>query len=98
MARFTTSGVYTGASEQDILRRLATIQDTILRSGVIYDNWDRVPGQSKELTYYTGVAAGNPSGATTNIQYIDYKRNGNRSLRQTLTYDSNDMILTISAS
>ena len=57
--------------------------------------WDRIPGNSIEFTYYTGAAAGNPSGSTSNIETATYKDDGVTSFTQTFTYDGNDNILTL---
>jgi len=39
----------------------------------ILNNWEVTPGNYIEYVYYTGVVnPGNPSGSTTNIQYMNY--------------------------
>lgn len=59
--------------------------------------WDAIPGNSIEMTYYTGVEAGNPSGTTTNVKTIVYKEGVTTIVTKTLTYNSVDDVLTIVA-
>jgi len=60
------------------------------------------PGNQIELSYYTGVEAGNPSGTLTNIKYVNYNTKVlggdtfDYSFRLTLTYDLADNLLTVS--
>lgn len=62
-----------------------------------FNNWERTPGNNKTLVYYTGIELGNPSGNTDNIKHIEYYQGVNLVLRQTITYNSNNNVLTISA-
>lgn len=54
-----------------------------------------ISGTSKVLTYYTGIEAGNPSGSTDNVKYIDLYTGIILTLRQTITYNSSNNVLTI---
>jgi hypothetical protein len=60
------------------------------------ENFDLVPGNSVEITYYSGVAAGNPSGTTDNIETIVYKTGATTIATKTLSYNANDDIINIS--
>jgi hypothetical protein len=59
------------------------------------ENFDLIPGNSVELSYYAGVAAGNPSGTTTNIQTISYKRGVDVVATKTIEYNAADNITKI---
>jgi hypothetical protein len=66
-----------------------------------YQTYVMQPGNRIELTYYTGVEAGNPSGVTTNVKYVDYKSRTitpsspyNLAQRLELTYDAANNLLT----
>lgn len=56
-------------------------------------NFDLTVGNSKEVTYYSGVAAGNPSG-NKNVETIVYKTGVTTILTQTFTWDADDDLLT----
>lgn len=60
--------------------------------------WSGIAGNSKELVYYVGVEAGNPSGSTDNVKTITFKTGATIILVQTLTYNSSDNVLTITTS
>ena len=51
-------------------------------------------GYSKEIAYYSGVVAGNPSG-NKNVESIAYKNGALTEITKTFTYDANDDVLTI---
>lgn len=57
--------------------------------------WNEVIGNSKELVYYTGIEAGNPSGNTNNVKTIIYKSLAVVVFNQDITYNSADNVLTI---
>ena len=59
--------------------------------------WEAIAGNNKTLAYYVGLAAGNPSGSTSNIQTIQFKTGASVIVTQNFTYDSNNNILTITA-
>jgi hypothetical protein len=62
------------------------------------ENFDLVPGNSVEITYYSGVAAGNPSGTTDNIETIVYKTGATIIATKTLEYDLADNIIKVTIS
>lgn len=56
------------------------------------------PGNSIEVTYYSGVAAGNPSGTTTNIETLVYKSGTTVIATKTIEYNAADDITKITIS
>jgi hypothetical protein len=61
-------------------------------------NFMSIPGNSGVVEYYSGVAAGNPSGNTENIKTIAYLTGITPVYTRTYTYDANDNLLTITVS
>lgn len=59
--------------------------------------WSTIPGNSEEYTYYTGIVAGNPSG-NKNVQTVVFKTGVTTIATQTYTWDSDDDVLSITAS
>jgi hypothetical protein len=59
------------------------------------DTWTTIPGNSIEFNYYAGVAAGNPSGSTDNIETAVYKQGITTVFTQTFTYNADDNVLSI---
>jgi hypothetical protein len=57
--------------------------------------WTQTPGNSVVYSYYAGVAAGNPSGNTNNIETAEYSDKVGVVFTQTFTYDANDNVLSI---
>ena len=58
------------------------------------ENFNLTPGNIIEITYYTGVEPGNPSG-TTNIKTVIYKSGSTTIATKTLEYDASDNIIKI---
>lgn len=58
-------------------------------------NWTTVIGNSIEYTYYAGVEAGNPTGATTNVKTIAYKTGITTIFTQTIAYNAADSVISI---
>lgn len=59
------------------------------------DTWLTIPTNSVAYNYYAGVAAGNPSGNTNNIETAVFSDIGGVVFTQTFTYDANDNVLSI---
>ena len=59
------------------------------------DAWLTIPTNSVAYSYYAGVAAGNPSGNTNNIETAVFSDAGGVVFTQTFTYDANDNVLSI---
>lgn len=57
--------------------------------------WDSIPGNVITFTYYTGIAAGNPSGNTSNVQTAVYSNGLGTVYTKTYTYDAGDKVLTV---
>lgn len=57
-----------------------------------YNNWSTRVNKSKVIAYYSGVAAGNPSG-NKNIESITFFDSGNPVLKQTFEYDLQDDVI-----
>lgn len=53
------------------------------------------PGNNVSITYYSGVALGNPSGNIDNIETIVYTEGVNVIATKTLSYNSNDNIISV---
>lgn len=74
-----------------------------LEQAAQFENWSNIPGNRTRMEYYTGVEAGNPSGSTDNIKFLYFEQldwtsgTYKLSLKQELTYDSADNVLTITA-
>lgn len=70
-------------------------------SNFSYEQWEYKPNQRKTLVYYTGVEGGNPSGAVTNVKYINYEHYDvidsiwNIVLTQLIEYNGNDYVISI---
>lgn len=58
-------------------------------------NWTVIVGNSVAYNYYAGVAAGNPSGNTNNIETAVFSDTTGVVFTQTFTYDANDNVLSI---
>lgn len=58
-------------------------------------NWTLTAGNSIEYNYYTGVAAGNPSGSTSNVETIVYKQGITTIITQTISYNGSDLVISI---
>jgi len=75
----------------------------LLDIGSQYNNWNNIVNQRTRLEYYTGAEAGNPSGSTSNAKFIYFETLNwdgtlkGLSLKQQLTYDGNDNVLTVTA-
>jgi hypothetical protein len=57
--------------------------------------WTLTEGNSKEITYFTGVNARNPSGSTSNIDTVVYKINATVVVTEEFTYDASDRVTKI---
>jgi hypothetical protein len=67
-----------------------------IESAIDLTNFSEIPGNSIEITYYTGVEAGNPSGSTTNAKTIVYKTGVTTILTKTIEYNlTNDVLKVI---
>jgi hypothetical protein len=58
-------------------------------------NWTSIVGNSIEITYYSGVAAGNPSGSTSNIETTVYKTGASVAFTQTMTYNAANLVTSV---
>ncbi len=92
-----TNDIATEATLNSVDGRLNQISGTIddLLSIEQYAEWSSKIGNSIVLTYYTGVAAGNPSGNTSNIRIIEYKVGAGTEFTHTITYNASDFITSI---
>jgi hypothetical protein len=81
---------------------LLNAADSLIARYAPSDLWDKALGNRTRLSYYAGPEPGNPSGETSNIQYIHYESKDKfgkylLNKRVELTYDSNDNLLTSEA-
>ena len=58
-------------------------------------NWTLEAGNSIEYNYYTGIAPGNPSGSTSNVETIVYKKGVLIVITQTISYNASDLAISI---
>ena len=75
----------------------ASKQDTLITLEQ-YQVWEFIPGNSKVITYFPEtVQAANPSG-NINVATIEFKTGNTTIITQSIAYDLNDNILSITAS
>jgi hypothetical protein len=58
-------------------------------------NWTNITGNSVNYTYYTGVAAGNPSGDTNNVETAEYFTGATLVFTQTFIYNANNNVTSV---
>lgn len=73
-----------------IIQALELLNVTTLRA-----NWTTEIGNSITYTYYTGVAPGNPSGNTSNVETAEFYSGATLIFTQTFTYDVNNNCTSI---
>lgn len=79
--------VASGSSSSAFLETIAT--------NTTRENWNTVVGNTVTFSYYAGIAGGNPSGNTSNVETAVYSNGAGTAFTNTFTYDANDNILTI---
>ena len=72
-----------------------TVVDSIENLGDKLANWTNVVGNSIEYSYYTGAAAGNPSGDTNNVETAKYYTGATLMFTQTFSYNANNNAIKI---
>jgi hypothetical protein len=96
--------VSTAPNQTSIINLLTTIDASLttidtnissLLTSTDLANWTLVAGNSIEYTYYTGIAAGNPSGSTSNVETIVYKQGATTIITQTISYNASDLAISI---
>ena len=70
--------------------------DSIAQS-LVRENWDSFANNSIEFKYYLGVSAGNPSGNTNNVEFIEYLSGTTVIFAKRFTYDLSDNVTSITA-
>ena len=78
------------------LEDLTTAQNqliTNLKGVVDRESWDKIAGNSIQYSYYTGVAAGNPSGNENNLKSIIHKTGATTVFTITYSYDINNRVI-----
>lgn len=73
-----------------IVQVLESLNVTTLRA-----NWTTEIGNSITYTYYTGVAPGNPSGNTSNVETAEFYEGATLIFTQTFTYDGSNNCINI---
>lgn len=58
-------------------------------------NFDMIPGNNINITYYTGIDTGNPSGNTNNIYTIVYTTGATVIATKTLSYNAADNVISV---
>lgn len=58
-------------------------------------NWQTIPFNTTNISYFTGIVPANPSGNTNNIEKIEYANASGLVLTQFYTYNSSDNIIKI---
>lgn len=74
----------------DILDTLESINTTTLNA-----NWTSVVGNNIVYTYYTGVAPGNPSGDTNNVETAEFFTGATLVFTQTFAYNASNNCISI---
>jgi hypothetical protein len=90
----TVIAALSGLATEATLQAIETGQDdliTLLEKA----NWTSVSGNSIEYAYYSGVAAGNPSGNTSNVETATYKTGVSTIFTQTFAYNAADLVISI---
>ena len=99
------SGLATEATLSNVSTQLSSLnqestQANVLSQlqGTLLSQWQFIAGNSLSIQYFTGISASNPSGNTNNISSITFLQGATVVLTQSLTYDINDNVLTVTAS
>jgi hypothetical protein len=96
--------VSTAPNQTSIINLLTTIDASLttidtnissLLTSTDLANWTLVAGNSIEYSYYTGIAPGNPSGSTSNVETIVYKQGATIIITQTISYNASDLAISI---
>lgn len=58
-------------------------------------NFDMIPGNNINITYYPGIDGGNPSGNTNNIYTIVYTTGATVIATKTLSYNAADNVISV---
>jgi hypothetical protein len=58
-------------------------------------NFDMIPGNNIDITYYPGVDGGNPTGNTNNIYTIVYSTGATIVATKTLSYNNADNVISV---
>jgi hypothetical protein len=93
-AVYTALNSFIGVSSTTITGTVAT-SNTILENLAELESFVEIPGNSIEVTYYTGVDTDNPSGNTNNIYTIVYKTGLTVVSTKTIAYNLSDNIIKI---
>lgn len=84
---------------ETILNRIFLLLKEILTPSIVYQNWDKAPGNYMTFSYYTGISGGmNPSGEANLYQVKYYDMGGTLFLTQTYTYSISNIVLSVTAS
>lgn len=97
MSNFSSGGFYHKSEETRLLDAIRYIL-TLIKDTSKAENILNIPGGSVTNTYYTGVAAGNPSGSTANIHTKEFSFASSVLFTQTFTYNAANNILSITTS
>jgi hypothetical protein len=91
-----TSTAY-GATRADVYELLYPILSTtsMLDELSVLANFDMIPGNNIDITYYPGVDAGNPTGNTNNIYTIVYSTGATVVATKTLSYNNADNVISV---
>jgi len=86
-----------GATRDDVYELLYPVLSTtsMLDELSTLANFDMIPGNNIDITYYTGVNAGNPSGNTNNIYTIVYSTGATVVATKTLSYNAADNVISV---
>jgi hypothetical protein len=91
-----TSTAY-GATRADVYELLYPVLSTtsMLDELSTLANFDMIPGNNVDITYYPGIDAGNPSGNTNNIYTIVYTTGMTVVATKTLSYNAADNVISV---
>ena len=91
-----TSTAY-GVTRADVYELLYPVLSTTSMLDKLSElaNFDMIPGNNINITYYPGIDGGNPSGNTNNIYTIVYSTGATVVATKTLSYNAADNVISV---
>ena len=79
----------------NVITGSVTSSNLVLESLAELANFDMIPGNNINITYYTGIDTGNPSGSTDNAYIIVYTTGTTIIATKTLSYNSANNVISV---
>ena len=89
------AGPTTSDTTRIVLEDTSSANLSAIKDYLEVQNWDNIAGNSLEFIYYAGIEAGNPSGSTSNVKNIIYKKGVSTEITKTLVYNASDKVISI---